>query len=317
MSPQKQNLRVVNGIFLLNKSRGVSSNHALQRVKHLFGAKKAGHTGILDPLATGVLPVCFGEATKLSRYLLNSEKGYHSIFKLGVETDTADSEGRIISTNDASSITEELIRETMDQFLGNTNQIPPMYSAVKYNGQPLYKYARKGLSINRQPRPIKVYEYKIISFRRGVAADLEVKIRCSKGTYVRGLASDLGQLLRCGAHVSKLHRFAVGPFSDEISISLSELRDSYSQKGITACDERLLPVDYALNAMPQVTIDNKTAARLQKGQSVLLSKGFNLEGEGDIVRVFDNNLTFLGVGSLRNSRVLVPKRLVAAKNIGN
>ena len=311
MSHRKQCFRLVNGIFLLNKSKGVSSNYVLQRVKYLFAAKKAGHTGSLDPLATGVLPVCFGEATKLSRYLLDSDKGYHSVFKLGVETDTGDSEGRIVSINDASTITEGLIRATIDQFLGDTVQVPPMYSALKRNGQPLYKYARKGVDIERSPRPITIYEFEIVSFKSGVAPELEVKIRCSKGTYIRSLASDLGRLLRCGAHVVKLHRFAVGPFSDDMSVSLSELRHCYDRHGITACDERLLPVDHALNATPKVALDEKSAARLQQGQSVFLSKGFNLEGEGDIVRVFDNNLMFLGVGILRSGGMLVPKRLVA------
>tara|TARA_B100000886_G_scaffold333385_1_gene287371 strand:- start:2367 stop:3278 length:912 start_codon:yes stop_codon:yes gene_type:complete len=302
---------LVNGIFLLNKSKGVSSNYVLQRVKYLFAARKAGHTGSLDPLATGVLPVCFGEATKLSRYLLDSDKGYHSVFKLGVETDTGDSEGRIVSINDASTITEGLIRATIDQFLGDTVQVPPMYSALKRNGQPLYKYARKGMDIERSPRPITIYEFEIVSFKSGVAPELEVKIRCSKGTYIRSLASDLGRLLGCGAHMIKLHRFAVGPFSDDMSVSLSELRECYDSHGITACDERLLPVDHALNATPKVALDEKSAARLQQGQSVFLSKGFNLAGEGDIVRVFDNNLMFLGVGVLRSGGMLIPKRLVA------
>tara|TARA_B100000989_G_C19515922_1_gene461639 strand:+ start:1000 stop:1911 length:912 start_codon:yes stop_codon:yes gene_type:complete len=302
---------LVNGIFLLNKSKGVSSNYVLQRVKYLFAARKAGHTGSLDPLATGVLPVCFGEATKLSRYLLDSDKGYHSVFKLGVETDTGDSEGRIVSINDASTITEGLIRATIDQFLGDTVQVPPMYSALKRNGQPLYKYARKGMDIERSPRPITIYEFEIVSFKSGVAPQLEVKIRCSKGTYIRSLASDLGRLLGCGAHMIKLHRFAVGPFSDDMSVSLSELRKCYDSHGITACDERLLPVDHALNATPKVALDEKSAARLQQGQSVFLSKGFNLAGEGDIVRVFDNNLMFLGVGVLRSGGMLIPKRLVA------
>ena len=311
MSHRKQCFRLVNGIFLLNKSKGVSSNYVLQRVKYLFAARKAGHTGSLDPLATGVLPVCFGEATKLSRYLLDSDKGYHSVFKLGVETDTGDSEGRIVSINDASTITEGLIRATIDQFLGDTVQVPPMYSALKRNGQPLYKYARKGMDIERSPRPITIYEFEIVSFKSGVAPELEVKIRCSKGTYIRSLASDLGRLLGCGAHMIKLHRFAVGPFSDDMSVSLSELRKCYDSHGITACDERLLPVDHALNATPKVALDEKSAARLQQGQSVFLSKGFNLEGEGDIVRVFDNNLMFLGVGVLRSGGMLVPKRLVA------
>ena len=167
------------------------------------------------------------------------------------------------------------------------------------------------MDIERSARPIAIYEYEIVSFKSGVAPALEVKIRCSKGTYIRGLASDLGRLLRCGAHVSKLHRFAVGPFSDDMSISLSELRDCYYRHGIAACDERLLPVDYALHATPKVTLDDKSVARLQQGQSVFLSKGFNLEEEGDIVRVFDNNLMFLGVGTLRSGGMLVPKRLVA------
>jgi len=311
LSHRKQGFRLVNGIFLLNKSKGVSSNYVLQRVKYLFAARKAGHTGSLDPLATGVLPVCFGEATKLSRYLLDSDKGYHSVFKLGVETDTGDSEGRIVSIIDASTITEGLIRATIDQFLGDTVQVPPMYSALKRNGQPLYKYARKGMDIERSPRPITIYEFEVVSFKSGVAPELEVKIRCSKGTYIRSLASDLGRLLGCGAHMIKLHRFAVGPFSDDMSVSLSELRECYDSHGITACDERLLPVDHALNATPKVALDEKSAARLQQGQSVFLSKGFNLAGEGDIVRVFDNNLMFLGVGVLRSGGMLIPKRLVA------
>ena len=155
------------------------------------------------------------------------------------------------------------------------------------------------------------FQFEIVSFKSGVAPELEVKIRCSKGTYIRSLASDLGRLLRCGAHVIKLHRFAVGPFSDDMSVSLSELRNCYDRHGITACDERLLPVDHALNATPKVALDEKSAARLQQGQSVFLSKGFNLAGEGDIVRVFDNNLMFLGVGVLRSGGMLIPKRLVA------
>ncbi|MFB0990312.1 MAG: tRNA pseudouridine(55) synthase TruB, partial [Porticoccaceae bacterium] len=205
MARRRNRGRSVNGIFLLNKPMGLSSNQALQRVKNLFDANKAGHTGSLDPLATGVLPICLGEATKFSQFLLESDKHYLSTFTLGVRTETGDCDGAIREEQDASAITEQQIELAIEAFRGDILQIPSMYSALKHNGQPLYKLARQGIEIEREPRPVTVFKYNILDFRPGPKAELDVEVHVSKGTYVRSLAEDLGNAIGCGAHVSALH----------------------------------------------------------------------------------------------------------------
>ncbi|MBT7376405.1 MAG: tRNA pseudouridine(55) synthase TruB, partial [Porticoccaceae bacterium] len=202
MARRRNRGRSVNGIFLLNKPLDRSSNQALQRVKNLFDANKAGHTGALDPLATGVLPICLGEATKFSQFLLDSDKHYRSTFVLGVATETGDCDGDTVSQADASALTQNQIESAIDAFRGEIEQIPSMYSALKHNGQPLYKLARQGIEVERDARTINVYKFEILDFRPGPQAELDVEVHVSKGTYVRTLAEDLGAALGCGAHVS-------------------------------------------------------------------------------------------------------------------
>ena len=210
MARRRNRGRPVNGIFLLNKPKGLSSNQALQRVKNLFAANKAGHTGSLDPLATGVLPICLGEATKFSQFLLDSDKHYRSTFTLGVSTDTGDCDGDVREEKDASTITQGQVLSAIEAFKGDIQQVPSMYSALKYNGQPLYKLARQGIVVEREARDITVFKYDVLDFRSGEKAELDVEVHVSKGTYVRSLAEDLGAVLGCGAHVSSLHRHVAG-----------------------------------------------------------------------------------------------------------
>ena len=198
MARRRNRGRSVNGIFLLNKPLGLSSNQALQRVKNLFDANKAGHTGSLDPLATGVLPICLGEATKFSQFLLDSDKHYRSTFTLGVRTETGDCDGTVRQEQDASTVTEAQIELAIEAFRGDILQIPSMYSALKHNGQPLYKLARQGIEVEREARPVTIFKYNILGFRPGPKAELDVEVHVSKGTYVRSLAEDLGMLLVAG-----------------------------------------------------------------------------------------------------------------------
>ena len=224
MARRRNRGRSVNGIFLLNKPLGLSSNQALQRVKNLFDANKAGHTGSLDPLATGVLPICLGEATKFSQFLLDSDKHYRSTFTLGVRTETGDCDGTVRQEQDASTVTEAQIEIAIEAFRGDILQIPSMYSALKHNGQPLYKLARQGIEVEREARPVTIFKYNILGFRPGPKAELDVEVHVSKGTYVRSLAEDLGNALGCGAHVSALHRNIAGPFTDADTMTLEELQ---------------------------------------------------------------------------------------------
>ena len=204
--------RAVNGVLLLNKPAGMTSNHALQRAKRLFFVEKAGHTGALDPLATGVLPLCFGEATKFSQFLLDADKRYRSTFRLGQTTNTSDADGEVIREASAEGITVDQIKQALIPLTGAILQVPSMFSALKHQGQPLYKMARQGIEIERAPRPVTVYAIEILAFRAGVAAEVDVDIRCSKGTYIRSIAEDLGFALGCGAHVKTLHRSGAGLF---------------------------------------------------------------------------------------------------------
>jgi len=283
---------------LLNKPQGLSSNQALQRVKNLFDANKAGHTGSLDPLATGVLPICLGEATKFSQFLLDSDKHYRSTFTLGVHTETGDCDGAVVQEQDASSITEQQIELAIEAFRGDILQIPSMYSALKHNGQPLYKLARQGIEIEREPRPVTVFKYNILDFRPGSKAELDVEVHVSKGTYVRSLAEDLGNMLGCGAHVSALHRNIAGPFNDEQTITLEELQRRRETVEPTDLDELLKPMDIAVADRMAVELSAVVAGYFQLGQPVMSNQAFRNGQEGDIVRVFREGGDFLGVGEV-------------------
>jgi len=302
--------RSVNGVFLLDKPFGLSSNHALQRVRRLFDANKAGHTGSLDPLATGVLPICLGEATKFSQFLLDAEKGYRSTFSLGLRTESGDVDGGEVSRIDASNITLQQIEQAVENFRGDIQQVPSMYSALKHNGQPLYKLARQGIEVERAPRSITIYEYHILDFRPGVIAELDVEVRCSKGTYIRSLADDLGQMLGCGAHVSALHRTLAGPFEESETLTLAALEEMRENCEPEQLDHLLKPMDIAVADRMAVELSATVAAYFQLGQEVMSGEAFRNGQEGDIVRVFREGGAFLGVATVTEDGRIAPKRLV-------
>lgn len=229
----KPEKKIIDGVFILDKATGITSNRALQQIKHLYQAKKAGHTGSLDPLASGVLPICFGKATKFSHILLNADKTYLVTAKLGVATDSGDSEGNIIATHAVPNFTLQEIETAITAFIGPGKQVPSMFSALKHQGQPLYKLARKNITVERAPRDIHVYSYEVVDFNGDL---LTCKIKCSKGTYIRTLIEDLGTALGCGAHVIALRRLQAGNFSIEQAIS-------FEQAATQDLTSMLLPAD--------------------------------------------------------------------------
>ena len=310
MARKRTRGRLVNGVFLLDKPFGLSSNHALQRVRRLFDANKAGHTGSLDPLATGVLPICLGEATKFSQFLLDAEKGYRSTFSLGLRTESGDVDGGEVSRIDASNITLQQIEAAVETFRGEIQQVPSMYSALKHNGQPLYKLARQGIEVERAARSITIYDYKILDFRPGVIAELDVEVRCSKGTYIRSLADDLGQMLGCGAHVSALHRTLAGPFHESETLTLSALEEMRESCEPEQLDHLLKPMDIAVADRMAVELSETVATYFQLGQEVMSGEAFRNGQEGDIVRVFREGGAFLGVATVTEDGRIAPKRLV-------
>lgn len=310
MGRKKNYGRPLSGVLVLNKSTGMSSNDALQKAKRLFFANKAGHTGSLDPLATGVLPVCFGEATKFSQFLLDADKKYLSTFTLGVCTNTADKEGEITSEVDASHVTEAAIEAEMENYRGDILQIPPMVSALKHNGQPLYKLARQGIEIEREARPVCIYEYKLLAFRPGIKPELDVEVHCSKGTYIRSLADDLGKALGVGAHVSRLHRTMAGGLSEEHMIDLDSLNQERGEQSAEVLDHHLLPVDTLLGDMPTITIDANSGHYFRHGQAIMDLKVYRLGEQGDTVRVCQEGGQFLGVGEITDDGRVAPKRVV-------
>ena len=298
--------RPVNGILVLDKPLGVSSNKALQQAKWLYFAAKAGHTGSLDPLATGVLPLCFGEATKFSQYLLDADKAYESTFVLGVATDTGDAEGEVIAEADASAITESDVVQALKAFEGEIEQVPSMYSAIKQDGQPLYKLARQGIEVERKSRSVVVKVLDIRGFRPGERPEVDVYLECSKGTYVRSIAEDLGKALGCGAHVSVLRRTKAGPFSIEDSVTMNTLEALKGNDEHEKMDSLLLPADAALGALPLVELPESSGYYMRQGQPVLVP---NAPCDG-IVRVALESGEFLGVGEILDDGRVAPRRLV-------
>ena len=298
--------RPVDGILLLDKPLGVSSNHALQSVKRLYEAAKAGHTGSLDPLATGVLPLCFGEATKFSQYLLDADKAYESTFVLGTVTDTGDAEGRVLEDKDASYVTESDVITALQAFEGDIEQIPSMFSAIKQGGQPLYKLARKGLEVERKPRSVVIKTLQLRAFRGGERPEADIYLECSKGTYVRSLAEDLGRAIGCGAFVSALRRTRAGPFGIEDSMTLNALEALKGAGESGQLDTLLLPTDAALGALPLVRLSESSGFYMRQGQPVMVSNG----PRDGIVRVALDSGEFLGVGEMLDDGRVAPRRLI-------
>jgi tRNA pseudouridine55 synthase len=303
MARRRQRGRNVNGILLLDKPPGLSSNQALQRVKRLFDAAKAGHTGSLDPLATGLLPLCLGYTTKFSAFLLDADKRYRVRIRLGETTETADAEGEIIATAPTDGITEEQVRAVVAGFVGTIEQLPPMYSAVKHEGQRLYKLAREGKEVERTPRQIKIHAIDVVDLP---LPDLICDVHCSKGTYVRTLAEDIGQRLGCGAYVAGLRRTGVGPYVEgETAFVTMDQVEAAAELGHAALDAMLLPLDSALGHCPAVKLSADAAFYLAQGQPVMVPKA---PTEG-LVRLYDSVGAFVGVGEILEDGKIQPKRL--------
>ena len=298
--------RTLDGILVLDKPAGVSSNRALQMVKRLYGAAKAGHTGSLDPLATGVLPLCFGEATKFSQFLLDADKAYESTFALGIATDTGDAEGQVLATRDASGITPEDVALALENFRGEIEQVPSMYSALKHQGQPLYKLARQGKEVERKARRVVIKQLELRAFRDGPQAEVDIYLECSKGTYVRSIAEDLGGMLAVGAHVTRLRRTRAGPFGLGDSVTVATLEALHADNRIAAMDALLQPADAAVDSLPLVRLSESGGFYIRQGQPVLVP---NAPCDG-MVRVALETGEFLGIGEILDDGRVAPRRLI-------
>jgi tRNA pseudouridine55 synthase len=296
------NQRRVNGILLLDKPSGLTSNAALQLVKKLYRARKAGHTGSLDPLATGLLPICFGEATKISGFLLDADKDYRVTCKFGERTTTGDAEGEVLEQRPLNGLTDQQLRKVMDGFLGEIEQIPPMYSALKHKGERLYKLAREGVEVEREPRQVSIHALELLAFNAPVA---EIRVHCSKGTYVRTLVEDIGEQLGCGAHVSGLRRIGVGPFDDTQLVDMQALEE-LAQEGEQALDRLLLPIESGLAQWPGVSLTGDAAFYLRQGQPVLVPKAPSTGW----VRLYEGETRFLGMGEILDDGRVAPRRLM-------
>ncbi|EKO3582482.1 MAG: tRNA pseudouridine(55) synthase TruB [Vibrio metschnikovii] len=301
--------RAINGVLLLDKTTGISSNDILQKVKRLYFAEKAGHTGALDPLATGMLPICLGEATKFSQFLLDSDKRYRVIAKLGQRTDTSDSDGQVVETRPVNVQRETLLTHVAS-FQGQTWQVPSMFSALKHQGKPLYEYARQGIDVAREARKINVYE---ITLHRFEGDEVEMEVHCSKGTYIRTIVDDLGERLGCGAHVTMLRRIGVANYPYQSMVTLEQLNALVEQaqgeesEKYQRLDELLLPMDTAVQDLPEVNLIAELAHMVQHGQAVQV---FGAPTEGLVRMTEGEQRRFLGVGQIDQDGKVAPKRLV-------
>lgn len=297
----KANKRAINGILLLNKPKGFTSNYVLQKVKHLFNATKAGHTGSLDPIATGMLPICFGEATKYSQYLLNADKCYEVSARLGIKTSTADATGEIISTTESFSVSETQLLKVLEQFKGQIKQVPSMFSALKHQGVPLYKLARAGKEVERKARDITIYHLVLNEFD---GQTFKLTVRCSKGTYIRNLVEDIGDVLGIGAHMTELHRVYTAGFENEPMHTMESLREISFESQLN----HLLPVDQAIQYLPSLVLTADEVAALRQGKQIT-AKGEQVSEQ--LVRLFNPADEFVGLGRIDPNQNLSAHRLMA------
>lgn len=287
----------INGILLLNKPLDISSNRALQNAKRLYQAQKAGHTGSLDPKATGMLPICFGEATKVSSFLLDSDKSYLTTAKLGITTTTGDTEGQVINNKGVPQLTSELVESALKHFRGDISQVPPMYSALKHQGKPLYELARQGIEIERKQRDITIHKLELVGF---TPDSLTLEVDCSKGTYIRTLVEDIGEYLNCGAHVSKLHRTHVMPFVDKM-IDWEAIESTPEEELLNL----LLPIDAGLTGFPKVILSESQTTAVFYGQAVDIATP-----DSNHIRIYNHLQEFIGMGIPDGSHRLKPKRIM-------
>ncbi|MCX7189443.1 MAG: tRNA pseudouridine(55) synthase TruB [Methylotenera sp.] len=293
----------ISGVLLLDKPIGYSSNQALQKIKLLYQAAKAGHTGTLDPLATGLLPLCFGEATKFAHFLTDADKVYIATLKFGITTNTGDAEGEVLSVKDVN-FSKMQLEQVCSQFVGVISQIPPMYSALKHEGKAMYEYARAGVEIERAARTITIHSIEINAFGQDVAT---ITVKCSKGTYIRTLAEDIGAQLGCGAHLIGLRRTATANYQINQAITLEQFEAmSPAQRALL-----LLPADSAVQHLPAITLDADSTFYLQQGQAIWQS-GAVPQG---LIRLYNEQHEFLGLGELQSDGKIAPKRLIVNKDL--
>ena len=301
MSKHNQQVRDISGVVLLDKASGSSSNYVLQQVKRLFGANKAGHTGSLDPLASGLLPICLDQATKVAQFLLDDDKRYFVRAKFGQVSSTGDSEGKIVNFGSTQGIDESSIRVTLLKFIGDINQVPPMYSALKRNGTPLYKLARKGIEIERSSRPVTIHEINFLDFEDAVVS---LEVSCSKGTYIRTLVEDIGKSLGCGGHVIELRRtgFAhLGLSESKTYEQLSKLKE----QNLESLDSVILSADEMLPNLKSVYLDSEQTRDIRLGMKIEYL-GFSTSHK---LKLYDHNKQFLGIGESNLMSEILPKRL--------
>jgi len=308
--PRKPRLDI-DGVLLLDKPAGISSNDALIQAKRCFNAKKAGHTGTLDPFATGLLPLCFGEATKFSQDLTNADKTYETIVHLGISTDTGDTEGTVVSEKPVPELAVQEIEQVLEGFHGVIKQIPPMYSALKRDGRPLYEYARKGIELEREAREVIIHKLEIIDWHTPY---LTLSVTCSKGTYIRVLGEDIGKAIGCGAHLKMLRRTQVGALSLDQAVGLQVLQET--QEASQEDKNRYLkPVDWLLSDSSAVTLPDALSMRFRNGQRLsVIKENIPVSGGEGRCRVYEASGIFLGTAQLRPDGVLAPERLVALRH---
>lgn len=312
---RKRKGRLIDGVVLIDKPLGLSSNDALQKVKRAFNAAKAGHTGALDPLATGMLPICLGEATKFSQFLLDADKTYSVTATLGVRTTTSDADGEVVETKPVEATVKQ-IKDACLSFLGKSKQVPSMFSALKHQGKPLYFYARQGIEVPREARDITIFNLQI---ERIEGNEVDMIVKCSKGTYIRSLVDDIGQLLGCGAFVSRLHRTEVADYPEKNVITVEALQamrqqindaelDPLENESFTQMDALLLPMDSAVLSLQAVELDEETAKYFNNGNPVFSQSTLSIPNETQ-VRVYCSQ-QFLGVGFIDENNKVAPKRIV-------
>jgi len=294
--------RDVHGILLLDKPIGITSNGVLQRVKRLYGARKAGHTGSLDKMASGLLPICLGEATKFAGYLLEADKHYRATCKLGIMTNTGDATGEVKSIRPVPELNRKKIEKALAGFSGEISQTPPMYSALKHQGQRLYQLAYQGINVKRTARNITIHGLTLLEHTED---QIDIEVRCSKGTYIRTLVEDIGEKLGCGAHVSTLRRIGSGPFTEEQMITSIEL-EQLAEKGLSDLDQQLVAIDSILSHLAVVEVVDTVACYIRQGQAVMIP---HAPTEG-LVRIYTQDHNFLGIGKVLDDGRITPKRLL-------
>jgi tRNA pseudouridine55 synthase len=293
--------RPVDGLLLLDKPVGLTSNAALQRVKRLFRAGKAGHTGSLDPLASGMLPLCFGQATKVSAYLLDADKTYRVTARFGTQTDTADADGTVVAESPVTTVEREALEQALDRLTGDISQVPPMYSALKKDGIRLYELARQGIEVDRPARPVTIRSLDIEEFDPGAPV---IRVACSKGTYVRTLVEDLAGMLGTVGHVAALRRLTVEPFAEAQLVTMAQV-EAAAETGGEALDGLLIPIDSALVVLPAVNLNREQAWYMRHGNPVQVAR----PPQAGFCRIYDEQARFVGVGEALKDGRIAPKRL--------